>query len=137
MFAASGCGPKLTAGEAAARYSQELRKAVSENVGEAERRTQMLAIVDRMEAVQLRFSQETLDFVRDYRKLNANYDADRPTFDRLFADFNAKRLQARTEALDLHFQMAALASANEWRPIGRAEFRLYEKTLEANQGGTK
>lgn len=92
----------------------------------------MLRVVDRLEALHLRFSQETADFIEHYRKLNADYDSTRPAFDQLFSDYNAKRVQARSEALDLHFELDSLATADEWDKIGKAETKLYEKANAAH-----
>lgn len=127
-----GCGgKKQTKEQAAARYSQELREAVSTRVPDKGRKAQMLLIVDQLEALHRRFSQETADFVQSYRKLNADYDATRPAFDQLFSDYSAKRINARKEALDLHFQLASLATADEWDAIGDAETKLYEEVNAA------
>jgi hypothetical protein len=109
------------------RYSTELREAVAANVSEEPRKTQMLSIVDKLGALHRRFSQETADFLERYDTLNADYGAARPAFDRLFSDYNSIRIQARTEALDLHFQLAGLATAHEWKTIGKAEIKLYEE----------
>lgn len=126
-----GCGgPKPSREQAIDRYTQELREAVSNNVPEGQRRAQMLLIVNQVETFNLRFSQQTADFVENYRKLNADYDATRPAFDQLFSDYRADRLKLRSEALDLHFQLAALATASEWKSIGKAETKLYEEVKE-------
>jgi hypothetical protein len=127
-----GCGgTKPTREQAIERYSQELRKAVSSDVPEEPRKAQMLSIVDQLETLHLRFSQDTADFVVSFRKLNADYDSTRPAFDQLFSDYNAKRIKARSEALDLHFQLASLATGSEWDAIGKAETKLYEKVNAA------
>lgn len=129
-----GCGGKeSTTSQTTERYTQELREAISSNVLAEGRKTQMLGIADQVQAVQLRFSRETMDFVESYRKLNADYDARRPAFDQMFADYNAKRIKARSEALDLHFQLASLATDDEWKAVGKAETKLYEETNEARQ----
>jgi allophanate hydrolase subunit 1 len=123
-----GCSStKPTPDQTINRYSEKLREAVSTSVPEEQPKAQMLLIVDRLEALHLRFSQETSDFVETYRKLNVDYDSTRPAFDQLFSDYNAKRVKARKEALDLHFQLASLATAGEWEAIGRAEKKLYEE----------
>jgi hypothetical protein len=127
----SGCGTKPTANETINRYSEKLSAAVSAKVTEEGRRAQMLAIVNQMQALQLRFNQETADFVQSYRKLNAGHDATRPAFDQLFSDYNTKRIKARNQALDLHFKLASLATATEWDPIVKAEMKLYEEANEA------
>ena len=127
-----GCGgTKPTTDQTIERYSQKLRNAVSTNVPEEARKAQMLSIVDQVEALHVRFSQETTDFVESYRKLNADYDSTRPVFDQLFSDYNAKRIKERSEALDLHFQLASLATADEWDAIGKAETKLYEEVNAA------
>jgi len=134
-LALAACGGKEpTRNETITRYSQELREAVSTSVPEEARKEQMLQIVSRVEALQLRFSQETTDFVASYRKLNADYDATRPSFEQLFSEYRAKRSEARSEALALHFQLASLATASEWDRLGKAEAKLYEEVNAARSG---
>ena len=133
----SGCGSKPTTAQAIERYNQQLRDAVSSNVPDEQRRARILSIVDQVAALHFRFSRETSEFVASYQKLNADYGAPRSAFDELFADYNAKRLKARDEALNLHFEMASLASAGEWDAIGNAEIKLYEEAnaaLAAQEG---
>jgi len=128
----SGCSrTKPTREQSIQRYSQKLREAVSTKVAEEGRRTQMLQLVDQVEALHLRFSQDTADFVERYRRLNADYDAPRAAFDQLFSDYNARRVKARSDVLALHFKLASLATADEWDAIGRAEVKLYEKANAA------
>ena len=135
-----GCGgTKPSKTETIELHSQELREVVSSNVSNEGRKAQLLRVVDRVEALHLLFSQETVEFVEGYRKLNADYDSTRPAFDQLFADYNAKRIKARNEALDLHFQLASLATVSEWNAIGKAETKLYEEANAAHptEEGTK
>jgi hypothetical protein len=127
VLAAGGCGKKTTRGQAIERYSEELREGVSSNVPDEQRKEQMLLLVDQLEALLLRFNQQTVEFVDSYRKLNADYASTRPAFDQLFADYSAERISARTQALDLHFRLASLATAEEWEAIGKSETKLYEK----------
>lgn len=134
----AGCGgKKQTKEQAIARYSQELREAVSTKVPDERRKAQILLVVDRLEALHRRFGQETADFIESYNKLDADYDATRPRFDQLFSDYSAKRVSARSEALDLHFQLASLTTAEEWDAIGKAEIKLYEEVNAARPGEEK
>jgi hypothetical protein len=126
-----GCGSSPTTAQVIERYNQKLRDTVSAKVTDEQRKAQMLEIVDQVETLHLRFSRETADFVASYRKLNADYDSPRAEFEQLFADYNTKRIKARDEALDLHFELASLASASEWEAIGTAEIKLYEKVNAA------
>jgi hypothetical protein len=125
-FSACG-GKKPTKEQAIAQYGRELHQSVADKVADESRRAQMLAIVDRIEALQLQFTHDTEAMVASYRKLDADYGAPRAAFEQLFADFNATRVRARGAVLDLHFQLAALATDEEWRPIAKAESRLYEE----------
>jgi hypothetical protein len=137
---APGCGGEQpTRRQTIQSYSQKLREAVSTNVADEGRKTQMLLVVDQIEALQTRFSKETADFVESYPKLNADYSATRPTFDQLFSDYNGQRTKARDQALDFHFQLASLATATEWDTIGKAEGKLYEEINAARpaEGSTK
>jgi hypothetical protein len=128
LLAAPGCGGEQSTREKAIQSSsQKLRQVVSTNVADEGRKAQMLLVVDQIEAAQTRFSKETADFVESYRKLNADYGATRPTFDKLFSDYNVQRIKVRNEALDLHFQLASLSTATEWNPIVKAEIKLYEE----------
>jgi hypothetical protein len=134
-LAAPGCGgTKPTTEQVIQSSSQRLREAVSRNVTDEGRKSQMLMVVDQIEAGQSSLSKETADFVQNYRKLNAEYDAPRAAFDQLFSDYNGQRIKARNQALDLHFQLASLATANEWSPIVKAEVKLYEEFSEAEAG---
>ena len=127
-----GCGgTKPTTAQAIERYSHKLRSSVSNNVSDEARRSQMLLVVDRLEALNVRFGQETADFVESYRKLNGDYDVARSALEQLFSNYSAKRVQARDEALNLHFQLASLATADEWEAIGKAEIELYEEVVVA------
>jgi hypothetical protein len=122
-----GCGGKKDKDQAFGQYSEDLKEVVSAQVQDEKRRAQMLVIVDELQTVYRQFSQDTADLVASYRKLNANYDAPRNAFNRLFADYGAKRVRARDEVLELHFQLAALATAEEWDRIAKAEIKLYDK----------
>ena len=127
-LAVPGCSrTKPTRSETIDRYSQELREVVSADVPDERRKAQMLAVVDQLEALHRRFSAETLSFIERFHTMNADYDAPRPAFDQLFSDYKAQRIKARSEGLDLHFQLASLATADEWGAIRKAEMKLYEK----------
>jgi len=128
----TGCGGTPPSRSQVIEHSaQELRDAVSAKVTDENRRAQLLQIVDEMETRQQHFTQDTVQFLDGYRKLNADYDAPRAAFDQLFADYSAKRTAARDAALGLHFRLAAVATASEWDAISKAESKLYKKAIAA------
>ncbi len=91
----------------------------------------MIKVVDQIETVQTRVNEDASAFVAKYQSINTNYDASRATFAQLFSDFDADRTRARSQVLDLHFQLASLATDKEWGAIAKAEVRMYEGTGEA------
>jgi len=128
VLAASGCadsGAKPTDDQIFHDASEELRQAVYSNVEDQKRRDQMLSVVDQIESTQRDFSTRAAAFGEKYRAMDTDYDTPRAQFDELFADFNAQRIQSRDRILDLHFQLAALATAKEWTRIGKAESAMY------------
>ena len=127
----ASCGNPPTRSEAIERYGTELREAVSAKVEDKQRRARMLQVVDRINALQVRFTRETADYITAFHRLNADYDATRPAFDQLLGSYEAQRVTARNEMLSLHYELASLAIGGEWRAIGKAEAKLYEKTSEA------
>jgi hypothetical protein len=136
LLCATGCGgTPPNRSQTAERYGQELRATVASVVSDEQRRNQLLHVVDEMQALQLRFSRETADFIDSYRKLNADYETKRPVLDQLFADYSRKRVTAREQALDLHFKLATLATPTEWDAIGKAEAKLYKKVNSAPVAG--
>ena len=90
-----------------------------------------MRLVDQIETVQTSFNADASAFVSKYQSVNADYDAPRATIEQLFSDFDADRIRARNQVLDLHFQLASLATDKEWGPIGKAEVRMYEGIGEA------
>ena len=130
-LALPGCkSPPETAEASAQKFTRQLRDAVSGNVADSGRKDQMLALVDQMETTQQTYNQDVAAFVASFRQLNTSYDTPRATFDELFKAFDAQRVAARDRFLDVHFQLTTLATAGEWKKIGKAEKKLYEDLLK-------
>lgn len=140
LLAAGGCaGATRTPDEAIQASGQELRQSVSKHVEDPGRREQMLSLVGEIESTQRSFSTQSAEFAQQYARLNADFNAPRAQFEQLFADFNAHRIQSRYRILDLHFQLTALATEQEWKRIGKVEAQLYEEAAiarAAQAGGT-
>jgi uncharacterized protein YozE (UPF0346 family) len=135
ILATPGCsGTKLAPEQVIQSSTEKLRQAVSSNVADEGRKAKMLMLVDQMAAIQSSFGKETADFVANYRKLNADYDATRAAFDQLFSGYNEQRIKARDQAIYLHFQLASLATGSEWGPLGKAELKMYQEVSEAYAG---
>jgi len=133
-LAITGCkSAPLTPEAGAQKFTLQLREAVSANVTDQARKEQMLALVDQMEAVQSDFNRDVTAFVGSFRQLNTSYDTPRSDFDALFKTYDTQRIQARNRFLDVHFQLTALATADEWKRIGKVEKKIYQELLKPRQ----
>lgn len=107
-----------------------MREAVSRSVEEKDRRERMLALVDQMEAVERGIHQDLAVFIEKYRGMNGDYEAPRAAFDDLFGEFGARIKNARDRFFDLHFQLTALSTAEEWDQIVKYEVEAYEEIIK-------
>jgi|GEM_PF-2523718 len=124
----SGCRGTKPSPEAKTQdYVHKMREAVSLNVKEKDRRDRMLALVEQMGTVERNFNDDIAEFVETYRGLNGDYMAPRAAFDGLFGDFDARIKKARDRFFDLHFQLTALSTAEEWDRIVKYEVEAYEE----------
>jgi len=121
-LALAGCAKSpITTAELVGGPMLEMRQAVDRNVADPSRQTQLLALVGELDGVLQAHSRDLNTLSGDLSRLNADYDATREAFDTLASAF-AQRSQVRKErALDLHFQMVALTSVEEWSPISKRE----------------
>jgi hypothetical protein len=87
----------------------------------------MLALVDQIEAVERDFNHDLAVFIETYRGINGDYEAPRAAFDELFGDFDARIKKARDRFFDLHFQLTALSTEEEWNRIVKYEVEAYEE----------
>ena len=124
-LALPGCKSPPPPEVTAQKFTQQLREAVAENVADAARKDQMLALVGQLDAVEGEFNGNVTAFVAAFRALNAGYDTPRAAFDDLFKTYDAQRISARDRFLDVHFQLTALATAGEWKKIGKVEKKIY------------
>jgi hypothetical protein len=124
----SGCRGTKPSPEAKTQdYVHKMREAVSLNVKEKDRRDRMLARVGQMEAVERNLNCDIAGFVETYRGMNGDYEVPRAAFDDLFGEFDARIQKARDRFFDLHFQLTALSTEEEWDRIVKYEVEAYEE----------
>lgn len=124
----SGCrGSKPSPEAKTQEFVHKMREAVSLNVKEKDRRDRMLALVGQMEAVERDINNDIAGFVETYRGMNGDYEAPRAAFDDLFGEFDARIRKARDRFFDLHFQLTALSTEEEWDRIVKYEVEAYEE----------
>jgi len=117
-----GCAkPPKSSSELVEAPIQEMRHAIEKTIPEAARQGQLLSVVDLLDGVLKEHATDLEALSRDLSGLNADYDSSREAFDKALSDFAQRAHSRKQRVLDLHFQMTALTSAEEWKPISKHE----------------
>jgi len=107
-------------------YEAQLRKVITDPV----RADKLMALTNEFQ----KLLQDTVTHVTSYRvkaaALNANYDASRADYDRLFNQQDAAREAFMQKATALREQMAALTSDAEWAQLKKARLRALDADLQ-------
>ncbi len=114
-------------------YIQKMRQAVSDAVTDHNRKDQMLELVDQMEGVLEGFNADLRAFVDRYTQLNRNYDASREELEKLFVDFQTRRMQAKERIFDLNFEAKALVTADEWYQVLKFEKKAIKEMMKPRE----
>ena len=114
-------GHKPSQSEQSAQAMQAARNDVSRVVPDAERREKLNATFDRYEDELRTFGGAVAAFQDRLRELNADPDASRDQFNDLIAGYQVGRKAARSRLVQIHHELLALTSEEEWRSIGEHE----------------
>ncbi len=114
-------------------YIQKMRQAVSDAVTDHNRKDQLLELVDQMESVIEGFNADLKTFVDRYTKLNLNYDASREELEKLFVDFQSRRMQTKERIFDLNFEAKAIVTADEWYQVLKFEKKAIKEMLKPRE----
>jgi hypothetical protein len=124
---ATGCGSKPPSADVQFRQdAAELRAVINQEVADRERRAQLIERADALEQALRDFNGKAQIFAESLQALNGDYDTPPEKMRELFEQFETQRSAMQSQVLDLHFQMLALTSPDEWSDIGRAEIRSLE-----------
>lgn len=114
----------------------DMRATITRIVADPAHRDQLLERANSFERVLADYAVEFESFVGKLHQANRNYDTPPEQIKATFAQFEKVRQTSRAQALDLHFQMLALTSADEWKQIAKAEIQMLE-TIGAPPPGTQ
>lgn len=119
---ACGCaGHKVSQADESARAVQAVRDEVARVVADLGRREKALAAVDRFEAELKTISSTVATFQRSLHVLNADPDATRAQFNDLIGRFQAERKVTRARLVQIHAELLAATTEEEWRSIAKRE----------------
>ena len=112
------------------------KELIRSRVEDPERAERLVAMLDERD----RLVAEHAELVRGYGErmsaLNAEYGADRESFDRLVSDYNSQRMQAQRQLAELVDAMKHEATATEWKAIARYQLKkVNPRELAYDQAG--
>lgn len=123
----TGCGSKPPSAEVQLRQDAvELRTVINQQVADPGRRAQLIERANALEREVQDFSTKAWTFAESLKALNGDYDTPPEKIRELFKQFDDQRIAMVSKVEDLHFQMLALTTPDEWSDIGRAEIRSLE-----------
>ena len=126
--------PSSQSGQIADRVAA-LHDAVIVYVPDARRKQRLHPAIDSFDDEFRTFGTTTVAFHDLLRALNAQPDATRGQFADLTARYDAEREAHRERVTQIHYNLIALTTADEWRSLARHEAALLELELPARDSG--
>ena len=112
------------------------KELIRSTVASAERAESLVALLDERD----RLVAEHTEIVRGYREqmmaLNADYGAERESFEEAIAGYNNERMEVQREFVELIDAMKKEASAEEWKAVAKYQIKkLNPRELAYKQAG--
>ena len=119
--------------EIAGHRDQEL-ELVRTTITDPERAERFVGLLSQRDQLVAEFTKEVQQYRAKMAKLNANYDAERESFESLIAGFNSRRMVAQNEFIDLAVAMKRETTPEEWKAISKFQLkRLNARSLVYGQ----
>ena len=98
-----------------------MSEAVPKTVTDANRAAIVQASIGRLESELVGFRATLENFEIELRLMNARRDVQRSQLAERLDQFDAERKAARARVLDIHLQMTAATTAEEWKQLAKHE----------------
>ena len=128
----NGCAHQQVSEEQSRQQMLEEMRAYLEKIPDPDRRHQLLALMNTLEEDLAELSQAVDKFGADVQRLNANYDATKEDFHKIFDQFNTSRKRLQQEILASHYKMKELTTAKEWEDLADLEEQALSKIIQQN-----
>lgn len=109
---------------------EAMQEAIPANVADTTRAARVTHSLDELRQQLLSFDAIETTFQSNVVALNARPDATRSEFETLVDQFDKRRIGFRSRLLELHSEMTAATTAEEWRGLAPYEQRLLTETEE-------
>lgn len=128
----NGCAHQQVSGEQSRLQMLEEMRAYLEKIPDPDRREQLLALMNTLKQDLAELNRTVDEFGVNAQRLNANYDATKEDFHKIFDQFNTSRKRLQQEILASHYKMKELTTAEEWEDLADLEKEALSKIIRQN-----
>ena len=123
-------------------WLRDMEARVETHISDPALKAQLMALIHEEEMVLKDLHRAAVQFYKDLKKVDRDYDATEDDFRKIFSDYNRKRKELRERSIDFRFKMHALVPPDQWDDIADISKRkgLFKEawqypTLEYIEGG--
>ena len=128
----NGCAHQQGSEEQSRQQMLEEMRAYLEKIPDPDRRESLLSLARSMKQDLSELRRAADAFGAQVKSLNANYDATKEDFHKLFTQFNASRKSLQQKILTSHFKMKEITAAEEWKDLADLEEEALSKIIRQN-----
>jgi len=130
---ASGCfwNKKTAPGYGGSEWIADWRERIMAGVDDPDKVTELLVVVNKMEATLIDLDRELADYYETLSKLDRDYSSTREQFDKVIADFATTRGTYFETLMEHRFEMRDIAGKKYWGSISDVDESLYEQWRES------
>jgi hypothetical protein len=120
--------------EEIAEYRNQELELVRTTVLDDQRADHLIQLIGKRDQLISGYVKEIQTYRKKMAELNADYDAERRSFDELMGNYNIRRSAAQQELIDLIADMKRTTTPEEWKAISKFQLkRLNPRTLAYSQ----
>ena len=112
----------------------DLRTAVNETIVDAQRKDEVLQIIDELETAAAELHDALVARRSEVLRLNADYDATREELLELANSLDAQVREERTQVFELRRQLTGAMTPDEWSDLQKAETKAMKALAKSLQG---
>ena len=128
----NGCSHQPLSEKQSRQQMLEEMRAYLEKIPDPDRRDQLLALMKTLKQDLAELSQAVDQFGADAQRFNADYDATKEDFHKIFDQFNTSRKTLQQEILTSHYKMKELTTPEEWEDLADLEKEALSEIIRQN-----
>ena len=133
--AVAGCGGKdaVAPADVEKQAWEDLRNEVRETVADAERESEVIALVNILERDLNALRSVVDERINRARQLNADYDTTRVEFESFLTEISKQAELQRKKVSESHVALVSFTTADEWAQISKTSTKAMKSTMQTMQ----